>query len=127
MSPSATTDAELSSGLTVEVAGKHGIPVVVDGALRLVAWDDANDFVYACTKERLAVRSVQGYLPGPTGPELDVQAVADFSALLEKGWDDFLVMSLIGAHRFLRSKLFRTGDYLLGFALMPQDRFPGTN
>ena len=123
MASSSTADAELSSHLTGEVAGKHGIPFVTDGPRSLVAWGDANDFVYACTKERLAVQSIQGYLPGRTGPEPDANAAVDFSGLMEKGWDDFLVMSLIGAHRFLRGTLFRTADYLLAFALMPQDRF----
>jgi hypothetical protein len=110
--------------LPADVARKYGIPYVADGDLCIIACIDAADFVDACTKERLAVLSVSGFAWSERGAEPDESASTDFSGLLGQDWDDFLVLSLVQAHRFLRTFATRDGKLRFAFRLMAREEFP---
>ena len=97
---------------------------MAEGDLCLIACLDANDFVDGCTKERLAVLSISGFVWGERGAEPDESASTDFSGLIAQDWDDFLVLSLVQAHRFLRTFAATDGKRRFAFRLMAREEFP---
>ena len=110
--------------LPADVARKYGIPYMAEGEQCLISCIDAADFVDACTKERLAILSVAGFACGERGAEPDEHASTDLSGLIAQDWDDFLVLSLVQAHRFLRTFAVTDERPRFAFRLMAREDFP---
>ena len=122
-----TTEVGFLMRSPIDVARKHGIPHVAEGELCLIGSADANDFVDACTTERLAILSVAGFVWGQHGAEPEETASRDFSDLIAQDWDDFLVLSLVQAHRFLRTFTIDGTRRLFAFSLMAREEYPSVS
>ena len=73
--------------LIEQLAGKLGVQVKAQGALRLVRMQDCQRVIAACKAQNVLILGIEGFtiFKGKAVPNMDM--IADFSALTAKAWD----------------------------------------
>jgi hypothetical protein len=99
----------IMSEVTELLAGRLGIPVRVQGALRLIRLQDFERIVDACRSDKLLILGIEAFTlsEGRVIPETDL--IADYSELATKHWDVACLKAARSAEAYFDEAKSRTG------------------
>lgn len=106
--------------LIEQLAGKLGIPVRAQGALRLIRLQDCGRIVEACRSSKVLILGIEAFTlsEGKVVPDTDL--IADFSELATRQWDAACLESALSAETYFIAIKDRT-DVWFDFSLQGRE------
>lgn len=102
--------------LIEQLAGKLGVQVKAQGALRLIRLRDCQRVIAECKAQSVLILGIEGFMisKGKAVPNMDM--IADFSTLTTKAWDTACLEAADSAAFFFESAKDQE-DLLFDFSL----------